>query len=404
MTANGETTERRSFLLVTMEGSGNNPPQLAVAGELASRGHRVRVLGHENLRRGFERAGCDFSLYERTPVVDFNRARSFEEEVDYVYNRLVFEPSFGHDLLAELEREPADVVLVDRVLYGAMAAAESAGVPAVALFYTLFAAVHRGAEGQVLARQGPEISTLRAEFGLAGVPTPLHQLARTDLAIVSAPRFFDDDLGTLPGDVSYDNVRYVGPLVPEREKPADFAMPWPDSDRRPLIVVSLSTGAQNQAEVLQRLLDAVGRLPARVLTTVGNALDPESLTVPDNAAVLRFVPHDLVLPEASLVVTHAGLGTVMAALRHGVPLLCLPMGRDQHANGRRVQELGIGRTIPQESRVGVLRAAISRVLADRKYARNVEKLGESLDPRKSRRQAADLIEACAARRPEVAAG
>ena len=60
----------------------------------------------------------------------------------------------------------------------------------------------------------------------------------------------------------------------------------------------------------------------------------------------RFVPHGEVLPHASLVVTHAGMGTVMSALSHGVPLLCLPLGRDQFFNAAMVERLGAGRALP----------------------------------------------------------
>ena len=41
-------------------------------------------------------------------------------------------------------------------------------------------------------------------------------------------------------------------------------------------------------------------------------------------------------PDAAAVVTHAGHGTIMRALAHGIPLLCLPMGRDQDDNAARV--------------------------------------------------------------------
>jgi hypothetical protein len=38
--------------------------------------------------------------------------------------------------------------------------------------------------------------------------------------------------------------------------------------------------------------------------------------------------------------------TTMAALGHGVPLLCTPIGRDQFFNAERVQALGAGRMGP----------------------------------------------------------
>jgi Glycosyltransferase family 28 C-terminal domain len=46
---------------------------------------------------------------------------------------------------------------------------------------------------------------------------------------------------------------------------------------------------------------------------------------PGRHRLARYVPHTEILPSASLVITQAGLGTTMAALGHGVPLLCTPL-------------------------------------------------------------------------------
>ena len=51
------------------------------------------------------------------------------------------------------------------------------------------------------------------------------------------------------------------------------------------------------------------------------------LEVPENAVVVRHVPHGEVPPGAAATVTHGGHGTVAASLAHGVPLVCLPVPR-----------------------------------------------------------------------------
>ena len=60
-------------------------------------------------------------------------------------------------------------------------------------------------------------------------------------------------------------------------------------------------------------------------------------------------PPRAVVPGASVVVCHAGLGTIMAALRHGVPVLCIPLGRDQHANAAAVVAAGVGRALDRDA-------------------------------------------------------
>jgi UDP:flavonoid glycosyltransferase YjiC (YdhE family) len=106
------------------------------------------------------------------------------------------------------------------------------------------------------------------------------------------------------------------------------------------------------------------RGPARVIATVGPAIDPASLPIAANIEIVRYVPHTRLFPHASLVVTHAGLGTVMTALAHGVPMLCMPLGRDQFFNAARVAALGVGRVVGAGAHSEAIATAVRTALAD----------------------------------------
>lgn len=64
--------------------------------------------------------------------------------------------------------------------------------------------------------------------------------------------------------------------------------------------------------------------------------------MPDNVTVQQFVQQDEALAFCAAVVSHAGSGTVLGALKHTLPMVSLPMGGDQHLNARRIQALGLG--------------------------------------------------------------
>ena len=122
----------------------------------------------------------------------------------------------------------------------------------------------------------------------------------------------------------------MGPAV--EQNTGTWESPWSSTDERPLLLVSLSTTYMGQQRLAERLLQAIAPLPVRALFTTGPALDLSALDIPSNTRVASFVPHAAVLPHASLAVTHAGFGTVQAALGVGVPLVCIPDGRDQPDN------------------------------------------------------------------------
>jgi UDP:flavonoid glycosyltransferase YjiC (YdhE family) len=81
--------------------------------------------------------------------------------------------------------------------------------------------------------------------------------------------------------------------------------------------------------------------------------------------VERYVPQTLVLPYCDVVVSHAGSGTVLAALALGLPQVCLPQGADQFLNAAAVSSAGVGISfMPGEQDAHAVRDAIVRILDD----------------------------------------
>ena len=130
-------------------------------------------------------------------------------------------------------------------------------------------------------------------------------------------------------------------------------------------------------------------MPISVVLTTGQAVDPSEIEAPRDVQVLRAAPHRRVLAEASAVVTHAGHGSVMKALAAGVPLVCIPMGRDQKDNTARVLRLGAGVQIGKRSTPDRIAAAVTEVMDHPQY-------------RTAARQFADVLAQEAASRPRGA--
>jgi MGT family glycosyltransferase len=179
-----------------------------------------------------------------------------------------------------------------------------------------------------------------------------------------------------PLPLALPNVRYVGPQLDDsRSEP--FDLPWPAPDGEPLVVVSFSTRFA-AADVAQRVLDALAMLRVRVLLTLGPALASEDLRIPANVLVRSFVPHRAVLPQAQLMITHAGLGTVMAALVHGVPLVCIPHKNDQFENAARVVAAEAGRSLNRKVTRRSLQRAILQVLNEPRFGNAARRVAKAI--------------------------
>lgn len=125
-------------------------------------------------------------------------------------------------------------------------------------------------------------------------------------------------------------------------------------------------------------LDAVAGLPVRALLTAGPALDTQSLHVPANARAVAYVPHRTVFPHAALAVTHAGWQTINAALADGVPLVCVPDGRDQPDNAARVVACGAGVRARKNASPRKLQRVIEQALNDPSLKRGAAKMADAL--------------------------
>ena len=370
----------------------------AVVRRAVARGHDVRVLGTEGLRPGFELAGATFRRYRyapdndlRWPETDLLKDWELRNPLRLwgrLRDRLLVGPAsqFCRDVLEELRREAADVVVVDTMIPSAAFGAEAAGVPSVIVMHGPYMVPRaevpplgtgfmpaRGSLGRLRDRSAaalalgtfrsalPALNQARAEAGLAPLREARDLMGKSSRILVCSSPSFDFAPGSLPV-----NARYAGPQLDDAPSAAS-RNPWAIPSGRPLVLVGLSSTVMRQEGLLQRIADALGQLHVQGLITTGPAVDPAVITAPPQVTVARWVRHADVLPDCSLVITHGGHGTVMKALAAGVPLLVVPLGRDQPDNAARVVHAGAGIRLRKNARVTALRAAISRVIEDPRY-------------------------------------
>ena len=154
----------------------------------------------------------------------------------------------------------------------------------------------------------------------------------------------------------------------------------PDDDDRPLIYLTFGTVFNAPDGPFRRALDGLATLDATVLVTVGPSGDPDAFgSQPDHITVTRYVPQTELLPRCTLVVSHAGSGTFLAALDHGLPQLCLPQAADQFGNARQCATVGAGLCLtPAEVTPGAVHDAASRLLTESAFSTRARHLRDEL--------------------------
>lgn len=412
------------FLMTTWDGAGTTPPLMSVADALVQRGHSVRVLADDLLQPEVEAAGAQHLSWTRAPQRsghgrngDFVRDWEADDLLGNfarMRDRLAVGPAalYAADVREEIERRRPAAVLSELLLFGPLVAAEAAQVPAVVLNPTINVIPAAGAPpfGQgflpattpqdeardrevgalVLAAWDealPALNAARAEQGLPPLEHVLDQGRSAARVLVLTSRAFDF-LGPLP-----PVVKHVGPRL--------YDPPWAQSwsapaGADPLVLVALSSKFQDQAQLLQRIVDALRPLAVRGVVTTGLGIDPESVDAPPHVQVVRSAPHAQVLREAALTITHAGHGTVIKSLAAGVPLVCLPMGRDQLDVAARVVHAGAGQRLDPDTPVDSITTAIREVLTDPGCAAAATRIASVITDETASDLAVEEIEAVAA--------
>ena len=411
---------RRSRLLVAMfQGGGNVPLLLPIVTRLATLGYPVRYMVgagvrssrlpiSEHLCRSLRATGGDVISVREPEIHPLDVApgtrgvvagwvpKSFRAvAAEALAARWI--PHWAHEVASVLAQDPADALIADFVLVGALVAAESARVPSVALVHTVYPRPVRGrppygpgwqpavgivgrlrdAAGAFISNriQGrdalPCLNLARSRLGLRPLRCYFEQFDGASRVVVLTSPKFDPPAG-FPL-----NVRFVGTPLGEDVPPSPLPTAC-QNDGRPLVLVSLSTLDQGQATLMESILVALGSLPVRALVTLGPALAAARFTAPPNVMLETFVPHGSVLPRATAVITQCGLGTVMKALAHGVPLVCIPLVGDQADNAARIEALGAGVRLPSDADPSRIRKAIEQVLTDRRFRTAAQRFADAV--------------------------
>jgi UDP:flavonoid glycosyltransferase YjiC (YdhE family) len=188
-------------------------------------------------------------------------------------------------------------------------------------------------------------------------------------------------------------LHYTGPFVDAQQRPA-VEFPWEHLDGRPLMYASLGTLQNGSESIFRTIAKACAGLNAQLVISLGGGLDPARLGVlAGDPIVVRYAPQLEILKRAALVITHAGLNTVLESLAEGVPLVALPLGNDQPGVAARVKAHGAGIVIPQQKlTVKKLRTAVRTVLEDGKYRAAAQWLKNAFRQVGGLNRAADVIE------------
>ena len=373
---------------VSLGAFGHINPTLALVTELVKRGVRVTYFTTEAFRRIIEPTGAKF-----VPVPSWmaendkhNEGGEKKEDDGGVAAAVPFlflneAGAYIDTVLDTLKNDKPDAIVHDFAGIAGTIAADSLKVPNVML-YTSY----------------PSNASYSVAAGFENVPAdhPLRQAAaqlaqsyaeKYGCRLMTVKEIFDGhgdfNLGMMqkklvPNYETFDDsFVFTGVQIGKRTAFGSWKAP---DNGKPLLYSSLGTAFNNWPEYYPILFDAVRDLDINVFAALGS-IDPASLKdIPANVEVGQMVPQLDILSQASVFITHAGMGGTGEAIYYGVPMIAIPQMEEQAITARQIEKLGLGcafldkNAITSES----LKAAILKLLTESSYKATARACSEDM--------------------------
>jgi UDP:flavonoid glycosyltransferase YjiC (YdhE family) len=368
-------------------------PLVPLARALSEAGHAVCFATSPDLGAALRRLGFETRdvgpTWRGDPQIERLRAEA-EEHLgpDHLVHavRQIFIGHLCPRMLPEIESAVAswrpDVVLSEVSEFAGPLVAERAGLPSGQVAF--------GIDPPAPFRQhvvGGALDEVRTSLGLS--PDPELDRGRRFLGLFFAPRSYQP-AGAPLGQTSHALRPELFDAIGDEQLPD-----WIDEVRdRPLVYATLGTVFGGTPGVFEAIADGLAEEPVNVVATLGTDVDPRRLEGrARNLRVATYIPNSLLLPRCDALVAHAGYGTVMGGLCHGLPMVLLPLGADQFVHAARCEALGVALTVsPDAITPKAIRDALVRVRGEPGYRKRARELRAEMASMPGVRRAVELIE------------
>ena len=270
----------------------------------------------------------------------------------------------AHDVVDLLQRWRPDLVVHDTLELGSPTAAALHEIPHITHGY-----------GPMVPNTSYFAAAIGAAISEAGLPDPTADIFAAPYLDICPPSL----RGSEPSP--WATVRPLRPsagwIDPHAQVELDLSA-LPDQDT---VYLTLGTVMNQAPGVFRAVIDGCLRWPVNLIVTTGPGFDPARLgPLPPAVHTAPFLPQAAVLPHCRVVISHAGAGTMLGALCHGLPQLCLPQSTDQPSNTAALLPTGAALALaPDQISAGAVAEAVGRLLGEPSFAEAASRLRAEIE-------------------------
>ena len=414
----------KRIVLSTWGSFGDVHPYIAVALELRARGHRPVIATMEVYREKVEAAGLELAPVRPNIPQPKEQAPELIEKImepktgpRFLMDGLVF-PAVRdsyHDLLAAVSG--ADLLVTHPAAPAGPLVGRKTGLPwisSVLAPFSFFSAYDPPVPPfwqwtKVLFNPlGPRVmkflldvskrgyhatavDRFRTELGLSDYGNPMFDGQHSPIRVLAmfskvfaAPQPDWPPQTEVTGFCFYDG-NHESVVSPEL---SDFL----ESGPPPIVFTLGSSAVWIGRDFFRESIEAAKRLGQRAVLLIGDERNHPG-ELPDDMIAVDYVPYETLMPRASVVVHHGGVGTTSQGLLAGVPTLIVPFAFDQSDNAEHASRLGVSRTVYRNKyRAPRVASELGKLLHEPSYAERARVVSRQLQQENGGVRAADLIE------------
>ncbi len=402
---------------------GDLHPFLALAIELRTRGHDIKITTLEPFREKIATLGFDFTPMRPEFSPEDKATAKIVMDAKKGTEKLLREYMFPHlfemyeDLLAATA--DADLLISGEIVFAAASVAEkrdlkwiSTTLAPLSLFSVYDANVYPNAQwlqhfnflgtpfhktvfwamSRVVKNWLEPYREFRRKIVLDENHDPIIEDKHSkllNLAMFSKvlgkpqPDWHSPTLQT--GFCFYDGQKDLGKMPPELEKFLDAGEP-------PIVFTLGSAAVMDAGDFFEQSIEAAKLLNKRAVLLYGIFNQPPH-GLDDKRVAFDYAPYSQIFPRAGAVVHQGGVGTTAQVLKAGVPALMMPFSHDQPDNAARCKRLGVAEIISRDDYKAENAAEeLRKIFANVSYNANAERLKRIIETERGTQTACDAIE------------
>jgi sterol 3beta-glucosyltransferase len=397
--------------IIAMGTRGDVQPYLALGKGLASAGHFVRLITHENFETLVTSYGLEFCPVQGNvqEVMESPEIRKLLEQGNFLainkYSAKIIQDisiEWARDGLAACQGMNLLIAGVGG-LYLAISLAEKLSIPFLQAYifpFTPTKAFPAILFPQSISRLGGTVNRLShhlfrqimwqgfqkadrlARQQVLNLPPAPFWGSYNSPILRQYPTLYGLSPSVIPQPADWHNTQVTGYWF--LDESADWTPPatlskFLASGAPPVYIGFGSMGSRKPAETADLILEALECTGQRAILQSGwGGLMKTNL--PEHVLMVDSIAHSWLFPRMAAVVHHGGAGTTAAGLMAGVPSIVIPFFGDQLFWGQRVAKLGVGTApIPRKKlTVENLAQAIDRAVTDPVMRQRAANLGAKI--------------------------